>query len=88
MNAFVSAATANACFMFNLVCLFIKRPLLELLQDNCLDLVRCASLRKLSTCVRNTTAFCQHLLRPIKSAVLVDTDKLEPGRILEAACWL
>ena len=30
--------------------------------------------RKLSGCVKNITAFCQHLLRPIKSAVLADTD--------------
>jgi len=29
---------------------------------------------KLSACVRNITALCQHLLRPIKSAVLADTD--------------
>jgi len=28
-------------------------------------LLRCAFLRKLSGCVRNITAFCQHLLRPI-----------------------
>jgi len=33
-------------------------------------LLRCAFLRKLSGCVRNITAFCQHLLRPIKSAIL------------------
>jgi len=45
-----------------------------LLQDNCLDLLCCAFLSKLSGCVRNITAFCQHLLRPIKSAVLADTD--------------
>jgi len=31
-------------------------------------------LRKLSGCMRNITAFCQHLLRPIKSTVLADTD--------------
>ena len=37
-------------------------------------LVRCAFLRKLATCVGNITAFCQHLLRLIKSAVLADTD--------------
>jgi len=34
-------------------------------QDNCLDLVRCAFLHKLSGCMRNITAFCQHLLSPI-----------------------
>jgi len=42
--------------------------------DNCLDLLRCALLHKLSACVRNRTAFCKHLLRPIKSAVLADSD--------------
>jgi len=46
------------------VCLFMKMHLLALVQDNCLELVHCASLRKLSGCVRNITAFCQHLLRP------------------------
>jgi len=55
--------------MVNLVCLFMKPHLLVLLQDNCLDLLRCAFLRKLSECVRNITAFCQLL-----SAVLADTD--------------
>jgi len=64
-DVFVSAATTNACFMIHLVCLFMKRHLLALVQDNCFDLVHCASLRKLSGCVRNITAFCQHLLRPI-----------------------
>ena len=64
-DLFVSAATAKACFMVHLVCLFIKTYLLTLLQDNCFDLVRCAFLHKLSICVRNITAFCQHLLRPI-----------------------
>ena len=44
------------------------------LQGNCLDLLRCAFLRKLSGCVRNITVFCQLLLRPIISAVLADTD--------------
>jgi len=52
---------------------FSKTPV-TFLQDNCLDLLRCAFLRKLPGCVRNTTAFCQHLLRLIKSAVLADTD--------------
>jgi len=67
-DAFVSAATADRCSMVHLVCLFAKMHLLALLHDNCLDLVRCAFLSKLSRCVRNITAFCQHLLRPIKSA--------------------
>ena len=60
--------------MGHLVCLFMKTHVLALLQDNCLDLVRCALLRKLSACVRNITAFCQHLLRPIILAVLADID--------------
>jgi len=46
----------------------MKPHLLALLQDNCLDLLRCAFLRKLSGCVRNITGFCQLLLR------LADTD--------------
>jgi len=65
---------ANACSMVHLICLFMKTHLLALLQDNCLDLLRCALLHKLSACVRNRTAFCKHLLRPIKSAVLADSD--------------
>jgi len=73
-DAFVLAATANVCSMVHLVCLFTKTHLLTLLQDNCLDLLCCAFLSKLSGCVRSITAFCQHLLRPIKSAVLADTD--------------
>jgi len=44
---------ADACFMVHLVCLFMKPHLLVLLQDNYLDLVRCAFLRKLSGWVRN-----------------------------------
>ena len=48
--------------MVHLVCLFMKTPLLALLQDNCLDLLRCAFLRKLSGCVRNITAFYEYLL--------------------------
>ena len=60
--------------MFHLVCFFMKTHPLALLQANCLDLVCCAFLRKLSACVRNITAFCQQLLRPMKSAVLADTD--------------
>jgi len=73
-DAFVSVVTAYARSMVNFVCLFMKPHLLALLQDNCLDLVRCGFLRKLYGCVRNITAFCQHLLRPIISAVLADTD--------------
>jgi len=46
----------------------------SVLQDNCLDLVLCAFLRKLSGCVINITVFCQDLLRLIKSAVLANTD--------------
>jgi len=60
--------------MVHLAWLFMKTHLLSLLQDNCLDLVRSAFLRKLSACVRNITAFSQHQLRPIKSAVLADAD--------------
>jgi len=63
-DAFVSAAMADVCSMVHLVCLFIKMHLLALLQDNCLDLVCRAFLRKLSACVRNIAAYCQHLLRP------------------------
>jgi len=48
--------------------------ILALLQDNCLDLVHCAFLRKLSGCMRNTTAFSQNLPRLIKSAIVADTD--------------
>jgi len=55
-------------FMVHLVCLFVKMHLPALLQDNCLDLVRYATWRKLSGGMRNITAFCQHLLKPIKSA--------------------
>ena len=75
-DAFVSAATADACSMVHLVCLFMKTHLLALLQDNCLDLDRCAFLHKLSACVKSITALCQHLLRPIISAILADTDIL------------
>jgi len=73
-DTFISAVTADACSMVHLVCLLIKTYLLALLQGNCLDLLRCAFLSKLSGCVTNITGFCQHLLRPIKSAVLADTD--------------
>ena len=47
--------------MVHLVCLFMKTHLVALLQDNCLHLLRCTFLRKLSACVRNITASCQHL---------------------------
>jgi len=60
--------------MVILVCLFMKPHLLALLQGNCLDLLRCAFLRKLSGCVRNITVFCQNPLRLIKSAILANTD--------------
>jgi len=73
-DAFVSVVAADARSTVNLVCLFMKPQLLALLQDNCLDMLRCAFLRKLSGCVWNITAFCQLLLRPIISAVLADTD--------------
>jgi len=60
--------------MVHLICLFMEMHLLELLQANCLDLVRCVFLRKLSGCMRNITAFSQHLMRPIKLVVLANTD--------------
>ena len=41
------------------------------LQDNYHDLLHCAFLRKLPGCVRNITVFCQHILRPIKSAIQI-----------------
>jgi len=73
-DTFVLAATADACTMVHLVCLFMKPHLLALLEDHCLHLVHCAFLRKLFACVRNIAAFCQHLLKPIKSTDLADTD--------------
>ena len=45
---------------------FSKTPV-TFLQDNCPDLLHCSVLRKLCGCVRNITAFCQHLLRLIKN---------------------
>jgi len=57
-DAFISAPMADTYFMVHLVCLFMKMHLLALLQDTCLDLVHSATLRKLSGCVRNITAFC------------------------------
>jgi len=62
----VLTGMADVCSMVHLICLFMKMHLLALLQDNCLELFCCAFLYKLSACVRNITAFCQHLLRPIK----------------------
>jgi len=56
-DVFVSATMGEACFMVHLVCLLMKTHLLALLLDNCLDLVCSVSLRKLSGCVRNVTAF-------------------------------
>jgi len=81
-DALVSAVMANACFMVHLVWLFMKTHQKTLLQDSCLDLVRCAFLRKLSRCVRNIIAFGQHLLNQL--AVLANTDismklKYQPG---------
>jgi len=64
-DAFILAVTADACSVVHLVCLFMKTHLPALLQDNGLDLVCCAFLRKLAACVRNIMVFCQHLLRPI-----------------------
>jgi len=73
-DAFLSTVMADACSMVHLVWLFMNMHLLALLQDNCLDLIRCAFLHKFSACVRNITAFCQHLPRLIKSAILADTN--------------
>ena len=48
-------------------CLLVyETHLLALLQGNCLDLVRCAFLRKLSGRVKNIAEFCQHLLEADK----------------------
>jgi len=63
-----------ACSMVHLFCLFMKMHLPALLQDNCLDLVRCVFLHKLSASMRSVTVFCQHLLRLIISAALADAD--------------
>ena len=75
-DTFVWAATTDACSTVHLVCLFTKTHLLALLQDNCLDLLCCTFLRKFSVWMRNITAFYQHLMRPIKSSVLTDTNIL------------
>ena len=63
-----------------------KTHMLALLQDNCLDLLHCAFLCKLSACLRNITAFCQDLLRPIISVVLVDTDTSVKPKY-QPICW-
>jgi len=60
--------------MVHLVYLFMKTHLLALLQDNCFALLCCAFMSKLSGCVRNITAFCQHPPRLIESAILANTD--------------
>jgi len=91
-NALVSAAMADACSMVHLVCLFMKTHLLALLQDNCLDLVRCVFLRKLSAWVRNTIEFCQYLLRPIILAILDGTEisvkpKYQPDILARPIYW-
>jgi len=62
-DAFVLAATADAYSMVNLICLFMNRIC-----------SRCCKMIVLSGCMRNVTAFCQHLLRPIKAVVLADTN--------------
>jgi len=73
-DAFVLTAMAEVCSIIHVICLFMKMHLLVLLQGNCLELVHCAFLCKLSGCARNITEYCQHLKRPIKLAVLADTD--------------
>jgi len=72
-DAFVSAATADACSMVNLVCLFVKPHMLRCCKITVLHALL-FFLLKLSEYVRNITAFCQHLLRSIKLANLADTD--------------
>jgi len=67
---FVSAATADICFMVPFVCLLMKTHLLALLQDNCLDLVRCAFLHK--CCIGLSLAHCRKL--SCLTAVRVDID--------------
>jgi len=75
---------ADACFMVHLVCLFMKMHLLALLQNNCLDLVDCAFLRKLFGCVRNITTFCQHLLRPINRYQYIGETQISARYIVQA----
>jgi len=53
----------------------------SLLQDNCLDLIRRAFLHKLS-------AFCQHLLGLIKSAILAATDISKPKYRADISIYL
>ena len=72
-DAFVSAVMVDMHSIV-LVCLFMIAHVLAWLQDKCLDLVCCAFFCKLSTCMRNITAFCQHLLRLIKSVILANTN--------------
>jgi len=60
-EAFVLSSMADSCSMVNLVCLFMKMHLLSLLQDNCLDMFRCAFLHKLSGCVRNISVLSKLL---------------------------
>ena len=86
-DVFVLAVTAAACSMVHLVCLFVKMHLLVLLQGNCLDLVCCDFLHKLSACVRNIAVFCQHLLRPIISADLINTDISEKPKYRPIIYW-
>jgi len=62
--------------LHGLSCLLVYENAPASTAARCHDLLRCAFLRKLSGCVRNITAFCQHLLRPIKSIVLADSDIL------------
>jgi len=68
-DAFVSAATADACSMVDLVCLFMKAHLLALLEINVLTWFVVLS-RKFSACVKNITVLCQHLPRPIQPILI------------------
>ena len=76
-DAFLLAATADACTMVHLVSLFMKPNLLALLQDNCLDVVHVLSLvqgvwmREEYNSVLSTPA---EAADKIGSAVLADTD--------------
>jgi len=83
-DAFISAAADDACSVVHLLCLFMKKHLLALLQGNYLYLVRCAFLRKLFACVRKITVFCQQLLRPINLAdcVISVKSKYRPVRYI------
>ena len=86
-DAFISAVTANVCFTVHLVCLFMKTYLLVLLQGNCLELFCCAFLHKLFGCMRNMTAFCQHLLKPICFGPYWYICKTHFGLSLMATLW-